>query len=101
QAYLTVNTDGNKMLEGFIQDIDLLTKIGIENKKMDKIISHIKNLVVITNHRGEIEWANKAYSDDIGYTLKESIGKRPWDFIKTTEESQASLNKIIKAIQEK
>ncbi len=100
KAFLVDNPEGHKILEGFIQDIDRLMKVNLENKKMEKIISHIKNAVVITNQQGEIEWANKAYTETTGYTLKESIGKKPWDFIQTTVASQKSIQKMLKALEE-
>ncbi|WP_353134171.1 PAS domain S-box protein [Pseudopedobacter sp.] len=88
-----------KFLEGFIQDINELTKANMENKRLDEIINRIKNLIIITNQHGEIEWANTAFYETTEYSREEIIGKRPWEFINIPESSLENLNMIQKAVE--
>lgn len=85
----------SKSIKGFIQDIDELTKINIENKRLAEIINKIKNLIVITNKDSVIEWANAAFYETTEYSRKETIGKVPWDLIKVPD-SSLEMVKVIK-----
>ena len=100
EAFLLANSSGEyKLLEGFIQDIDELTKVNAENKRLGEIVNRIKNLIIITNQHGEIEWANASFYEITEYTREEVIGKRPWEFINIPESSIKSLNTIQKALE--
>ncbi|MEZ5412803.1 MAG: PAS domain S-box protein [Opitutaceae bacterium] len=55
-----------------------------EQKKVDRRIrlqaaamEATMNTIVITNERGEIEWANPAFTRISGYTLEEALGQNP------------------------
>jgi two-component system cell cycle sensor histidine kinase/response regulator CckA len=41
------------------------------------------NAMVITDHKGIIEWVNPAFSRDTGYSLEEARGRNPRDLVKS------------------
>ncbi len=39
------------------------------------------NMVIVTNHKDRIEWVNDAFTDKIGYSLGEVLGRKPAEFL--------------------
>lgn len=71
----------------------LLTALSVYVYRLQKISSCLQlknfalnasaNAIIITNEKGEIEWANPAFSKLSGYSITESIGKKPQTLFKT------------------
>lgn len=53
----------------------------IELEKLSLVASHTHNGVIITDNEGLIEWVNKGFETITGFTLKESVGKKPGDIL--------------------
>lgn len=60
---------------------DKLVEINKSLNLKDSALNASANGVVITDIDGKIEWANKAYSDLSGYSLKEAIGRNPRELV--------------------
>ena len=61
---------------------------------LTKAISKASNAMVISNEKGLIEYANKAFETLTGYSVQEAIGKNPRDLVKSglhTEEFYQDL----------
>ncbi|MGV3541461.1 MAG: PAS domain-containing sensor histidine kinase, partial [Rufibacter sp.] len=48
-----------------------------ELKKLSLVASKVKNVIVITDSEGKIEWVNEAFVQETGFTLAEVQGKVP------------------------
>lgn len=84
---------------GSIQDIDELTKINVENKKLVDIISKVKNYIVITDENGSIEWINLAFTELTGFTLEDIKGKKPGDILQGPESNLETKQRMSSAIK--
>ena len=49
--------------------------------RLSLIAKETFNSVVVTDSKGRIQWANKAYEILTGYTIEESLGKTPGSFL--------------------
>lgn len=73
-----------------------------EIKKLSLIVQETINAVIITNSKGEIEWANKAFEKVTGYHFLEVKGKTPGSFLQgkdTNKETVAYMKQQIKNLQ--
>lgn len=86
---------------GSIQDVEEITKINQENKKLLDIISKVNNLIIITDVNGLIEWVNPAFIDFTEYTLEEVKGKKPGSFLQGPESNKEVIARISQALKEK
>jgi PAS domain S-box-containing protein len=50
-------------------------------KKLELIVSNVANAVLICDQNGDIEWANKGFTELTGFTLNEVIGKDPFEIL--------------------
>jgi PAS domain S-box-containing protein len=57
-----------------------------------------ENAIVITDHQGNIEWANPAFTTITGYTLEEARGRNP-RFLKSGQHDQAFYRALWETIQ--
>lgn len=70
--------DAKELFERFqLQKSDL--------KRLSLIVEETINCVVVTDNKGRIQWANKAYESLTGYTLSESRGKTPGSLLQGKE----------------
>ncbi len=53
--------------------------------RLSLIAKETFNSVVVTDSKGEIEWANKAFENLTGFTLEESIGRTPGSLLQGEE----------------
>lgn len=60
-----------------------LKKITRHLELKDFALNASANAIIITNEKGEIEWANPAFSKLSGYSIEESIGKKPQTLFKS------------------
>ncbi len=58
-------------------------KIEQELRLKSNALSAAANAVVITDAEGSIEWANRAFSLNSGYTPEEALGRKPGDLLKS------------------
>lgn len=60
-------------------------KVEYELRLKSNALTAAANAVVITDRKGLIEWANKAFTLFTGYTPEEAYGKSPGDLLKSGE----------------
>lgn len=71
-----------------------LKKISNHLQLKDFALNASANAIIITNEKGEIEWANPAFSKLSGYSLEEAIGQKPQTLFKTGLQSEAYYQKL-------
>lgn len=68
----------------------------IANEEKMKVLSQIAedniNAVVIADAEGKITWVNKSFLEMTGYTIEESIGKKPGHLLQGPETDQKTVN---------
>ena len=60
---------------------------------IEKINQNLNEGMIITNHKGEIKWLNRAYSKITGYSLSELTNKNP-RILKSGKQDQAFYNNM-------
>jgi PAS domain S-box-containing protein len=50
-------------------------------KKLELIVSNVANAVLICDQNGDIEWANKGFTELTGFNLNEVLGKDPFEVL--------------------
>jgi len=50
-------------------------------QRLELVVQHTSNMVVVTNAEREIEWVNPAYTRITGWTLEEIRGRKPRSFL--------------------
>ncbi|KHJ37746.1 blue-light-activated protein [Pedobacter glucosidilyticus] len=86
---------------GSIQDVEELTKINQENKRLLDIISKVNNFIIITDVNGFIDWVNPAFTELTEYTLEEVKGKKPGPLLQGPESNREVMMRMSMAIKEK
>jgi len=67
----------------FIRDITLEKAKDRDLELKSAALGAAANAIVITDRKGVIEWANKAFTDLTGFGLGEAIGREPGELIKS------------------
>lgn len=67
----------------FIRDITLEKAKDRDLELKSAALSAAANAIVITDRKGTIEWANKAFTDLTGFGLGEAMGREPGELIKS------------------
>lgn len=71
-------------ISGYFGIIEDITSEKINEEKL-KVLSQIAedniNPVIIADKNGYVSWVNKSYTQLTGYTLEESVGKKPGSFL--------------------
>ncbi|MBA4256530.1 MAG: hypothetical protein C0445_11720 [Polaromonas sp.] len=57
--------------------------MAIDLARLSLVAKHTTNPVIITDENGLIQWANQAYETLTGYSLAESLGKKPGALLQT------------------
>ena len=78
---------------------ELMESTKIEFGKFTKIAQKIGSIIIMCNSNNRITWVNDAFVKTTGYTLKEVCGKTPGSFLKGTETSKETLDRIRKVIE--
>jgi len=63
-------------------------------RRLEAIVEHTTNMVVVTNRRREIEWVNAAYTEITGWTLPEVRGRNPRSFLHGPRTSLAAASRL-------
>lgn len=64
------------------------------------VADNTSSVIIITNPQDKIQWVNKAFTDVLGYTMEEVLGKVP-TFLHGLETDKKTLNKIFKQLMNK
>lgn len=68
-------------------------------KRLSLVASHTKNLVVITNREGCIEWVNKSFEERTGYILKNILGKKPGYLLQGKDSDPQTITLMSEALR--
>lgn len=92
--------------EAFVDQLYSLLRVVAERKEAEKelrklalIAQQTDNAIVITDGAGYIEWVNPGYTRITGYTLVESIGKRPGNLLQGPETNPATVAALSLAVR--
>ncbi|MBL8146704.1 MAG: PAS domain S-box protein [Anaerolineae bacterium] len=58
---------------------------------LSAVASRTRNMVVVADANGNIEWVNNAFVTSTGYTLEEAKGKRPGDLLQGKESDPETI----------
>jgi len=72
-----------------------------ELQKLSLIATNTPNSVIITDQFGQVEWVNKAFTNTTGYSLEETIGKKPKDFLQSDVTQQKERKILSEALAKK
>ncbi len=102
---LTVTTirDHSQNISGYLgiaQDISSSKKTEQLLTRLSRIAQETNNGVVVTDKEGKIEWVNQGFITVTGYTLEESLGKKPGSFLQGKDTDAKTVEFIHKALIE-
>ncbi len=84
RGLITRDADGHAIrMLGAMQDITERKRAEASLLLQSGALEAAANTIVITDRQGLIEWANQAFTTGTGYSVKEAIGKRPGDLIRS------------------
>jgi PAS domain S-box-containing protein len=63
-------------------------------QRLEFIVAHATNMVVVTNRRRQVEWVNPAYTRVTGWSLDEIKGKNPKDYLHGPGTCKAAANTL-------
>ncbi|MGH1370743.1 MAG: PAS domain S-box protein [Cellvibrionaceae bacterium] len=105
EVRLTVTTirDNNQNIRGYLgmaQDITSSKQTEQLLTRLSRIVQETNNGVVITDTQGRVEWINQGFTTITGYTLEESIGKKPGAFLQGPDTDARTIESIKKSLRE-
>ena len=74
------------------------TKMEKQNLLLVAALKATANGIVITDRKAIIKWANPAFTKLTGYSLKEAIGHKPSELIKSSQQSKPYYHKMWKTL---
>jgi PAS domain S-box-containing protein len=80
-------------------DISESLKYRDELSLLSQVMRETSNIVVITDNKEKIVWANNSFSRSSGYSLDEAKNKRPGDLLKGPNKNVSEIQKIRSAIK--
>lgn len=57
----------------------------IEDAKLSLVARYSTNIIIITDGDGRVEWANPAFETVTGFSVAESVGRKPGEFLQGPE----------------
>ena len=86
------NADTKKLLQTISNQKD-------ELKRLSLIAEQTFNGIIITDRQARIQWVNKAFEKQTGYSLSEMIGKKPGEMLQGPETNPETVNYLRDRIQ--
>lgn len=83
------------------RDVTKKRELEQQLRKLSLVASHTRNGVIITGPEGRIDWVNKAFTKITEYTLEESRGKKPGDFLHGEATDPETVKRISKKLKQK
>ena len=72
-----LNLSGRRVLLGTLRDITARARAEAQVRLQSAALNAAANAIVITDARGTIQWANRAFTRLTGYALEEAVGQNP------------------------
>jgi PAS domain S-box-containing protein len=85
-------------ISGTVEDISEKIEQEKELKKLSRVARETQNGVIITGPNGLVEWVNEAFTKITGYSLEESKGKKPGDFLQGPDTDPDAVARISDAL---
>lgn len=79
------------MARGRRRAIDLASSMTQEIQRLARVARHTTDAVIISDAQGRIVWANQAYSLITGYSLQESLGRKPGELLQCEDTDPAAV----------
>jgi PAS domain S-box-containing protein len=86
-------------IQAMVRDVSERKRAEEENRRLAMVANTTTNIVVLTDAAGRIEWVNPAFTRITGYTLEESVGKRPGDFLSGPQTDMSMLQLVREKIK--
>lgn len=101
---LITDDDGNPQgITGLITDIsermELVEALKTERDRLDAILGHIGDAVMVTDAESSIQFVNPAWEQLNNYSIKEALGKKP-DFLQSDKHDAAFYSEIQEIISQ-
>jgi two-component system, sensor histidine kinase and response regulator len=68
-------------------------------RRLSLVASHTRNLVVITNREGHIEWVNTSFEQRTGYLLNNILGQSPGKLLQGEKSCPKAIAKMADAVK--
>ena len=91
--------DGRDMIWSLIEDISDELVRREELERLGEVAQETRNLVVITDGQGWIEWVNPAFEVQTGWRLEEVRGRTPGSFLQCERTDPATVARIREALR--
>ena len=75
-----------------------VTAMSEDMTRLSLVAKKTSNLVIITDINGQIQWVNEAYEKVTGYSMAESLGRKPGDFLQTEQTNSDAVAVMREAI---
>lgn len=69
-----------------------------ELTKLSRIASQTDNAVIVCDIAGKIEWVNESFTKITGYTIEESLGKKPGELLQGKDTDPETINAMREAL---
>lgn len=87
--------DGRDLVWSFVKDLSEEREQQSALERLGDVARHTKNLVVIADREGRIEWVNPAFESRTGWTLDEVRGMRPDEFLDCDRTDAETVARIL------
>lgn len=84
---------------GSLTDITARKQYEEQLEELSLVASKTTDIIIITDEEERITWVNKAYENLTGYTMEESLGKIPGDFLQGPETNQETVKRLSQAVK--
>jgi diguanylate cyclase (GGDEF)-like protein/PAS domain S-box-containing protein len=78
-----------------------LQRQATELRRLATVAEHTHNLVLLLDAEGRVEWCNRAFTQTMGYTPAQIVGKRPRDLLHDAETDAAQAQALAMAVRHK
>ncbi|MGC4005664.1 MAG: PAS domain-containing protein [Pirellulales bacterium] len=70
---------------------DSAERFDLETRKRALVAERTEHAVLLCDDKGEIEWVNDAFTATTGYTLQDSLGRRPGDVLQGPQSDHGTV----------
>ena len=99
QGVKVTGRDGRDLIWSLVEDIAEERAQLEQLERLSSVARFTKNLVVVADSTGRIEWVNSAFEDRTGWTLDDVKGRRPGDFLQSERTDPATIARIGRALR--
>lgn len=86
---------------GILRDETDRYRIQKENEQLALIVQKTKNIIILSDEKGQIQWVNESFERLTGYSLQEVKGKRPGQILQGPDTDKNTVQFIREKIRNK